>query len=152
MEESYVFSAAFAGLTFASVRMHLKKASRSRFVKDVATEVGRVAERTGLKRSPSSISAKFGSVQVREEVSPALTGRGARTSPKCRLQLSGSLGMEIDGVRCFLILSDNRALVLALCKGRSCFTLLSDMQRVVLPSRIRASCLTIVAQVDTSQS
>ena len=38
--ESYVFSAVigvFAGLTFASVRMHRKRASHSRFVKDAAS-------------------------------------------------------------------------------------------------------------------
>ena len=40
LEESYVFSAfigVFAGLMSASVRMHQKRASRSRFVKDVAS-------------------------------------------------------------------------------------------------------------------
>ena len=59
--ESHVFSAeigVFTLLMSASVRMHRKRASRSRFVKDIASpEVGRVSERTRFKRSSSVRSA-----------------------------------------------------------------------------------------------
>ena len=54
LEEFYVFSAVmgvFAGLMSASVWMHRKRASRSRFVKDVASWIlrGRVSERIGSR-------------------------------------------------------------------------------------------------------
>ena len=92
----------FVGLTSASVRMHRNWASRSRFVKDVASwlsEVGRVLERTRFKRSSRSIRARSRALRSiapdvdlecsssdEDEVSLAQRERGA-DFPEVSLQL-----------------------------------------------------------------
>ena len=165
LEEFSVFSAVigvFAGLMFVSVRMHRKRASRSRFVKDVASwlrKLGRVSEWTMFKSSSRSIGARS---RARRSIVPE-AGLECSSSdddvsradfPVVSLQLLDPSGWTLTAhggffreenivvlearsilypVRyaenCYprgrlLIVSDNLALVLALCKGRSKFSTL----------------------------
>ena len=60
-EASYVFfavSGVFAGLTSASVRKHRKKGFAFAGCRELASEIGRVSERTVFKRSFRSIRAR----------------------------------------------------------------------------------------------
>ena len=103
--ESYFFSAVigvFAGSTSASSRMHRNRGSHLRFEKDVAS---------WLRRSVGSQSGR-GS---REAPGPSVPGR-VRSAPPLRMRFWNVQ----DQTR--MLLSDNLALVLALCQGRSiCF-------------------------------
>ena len=125
--EYHVFSAvigAFAGLTSSSVRMHRKRPSRQRFVKDAASWFQRLVD---SRSGPSS----------REATDPSGPGRVRFAPSASELVACGALFREenigvlearsiLYAVRCaernplerFLILSDSFALAPALCKGR----------------------------------
>ena len=83
--------------------------------RELASEVGRVAERTRFKRSSMSIGARSHALRFmapdvalecsssdQDEVSLTRKERVARTSGSVATA-SGSLGMEIGGVRWFLL-------------------------------------------------
>ena len=138
-QRAHVFSAVigvFAGLTSASLRMHRKRSSRSRFEKDVelASEVGRVLERTRFKRSFRSIRGPraFWTVPLRTWMCRYNFFRNGNWWRSVVSSSIKTLVLEARSVLYavrhaesryspgrLLTFSDNLALVLALCKGRS---------------------------------
>ena len=94
-------------LTSASVRMHRKWASRSRFVR----------ARAGFGGWPGLRADKV-QEQLQDEVSLTQRERVARTSRRCRY----SFWIPLNGDWSHTVVSfENLALVVALCKGRSKF-------------------------------